>query len=96
MKTITITELRESLNLSHQSGSTWRNIARDYGINVAYIYRLARYDIEPKNAVVRNALGLPKKCFACKRKFRRIIQVKSLWDYPVSLLKFMYLNREEF
>jgi len=91
-----IPNLQKSLNRRHRELKSWRGVSDEYGINVGYIYRLARYGIEPKNAVVRNALGLPKKCFACKRKFRRIIQVKSLWDYPVSLLKFMYLNREEF
>jgi hypothetical protein len=45
---------------SRKHPTTWRAIAACYGVNVRYVYDLAVNGIEPKNYVVRRALGLSR------------------------------------
>jgi len=91
-----IPNLQKSLNRRHRKLKSWRLVAKEYGINVGYIYRLAKQGIEPENPSIRQILGLPLKCPHCQHRLEgQIKHVKSLWDYPVNLLKYMVINREE-
>jgi len=96
-KTYGVSDLQRILNRDHRRLKSWHLVAQDYGVNVGYIYRLAKHGIEPINPSIRQALGLPHKCPTCKRKVKSsVITVRTLADYPVELLKYMILNREEF
>jgi hypothetical protein len=93
----TVLKIQKKLNKRYGELKSWRDVAVEYSLNVGHIYRLAKYGKEPRRADLRRALELPAKCPTCKHRLPGTIKpVKSLWDYPVSLLKFMYLNREEF
>jgi len=61
----TFETLRQSLKAQHDAPdakgkkTSYRKIATKYGVSHAVIHRAAVYGIEPKDAAIRAALGLP-------------------------------------
>ena len=78
-KTITISELQESLNLARSDGLSWRKIAARFGVNVYYVYSLAVHGKEPRGQRIRRIFGLPLICQSCKQRAPRPRPIPPPW-----------------
>lgn len=59
-KTVSLDELKESLLKRNVDGETWADMAREYGVIAAIVWRIAKEGYEPKGIETRRKLGLPE------------------------------------
>lgn len=89
--------IRQRLLKRHERGETWREIAADIGLNVAYVYNFAVHGVEPTEPAVRVKLGLKAKCPRCKR--RVVLAPIRRWHRLSSLNRaqvlYLFEHREE-
>jgi len=58
--TIPLEKLQNMIKEKREQGKTWRDVADDYDVNVAVIWRIYNENYEPKNQEIRKRLGLPE------------------------------------
>jgi hypothetical protein len=108
----TIGNVRRELNkaykrLADQGG--WRAVGREFDIDGAMAFRIARQGYEPHDPKIRTKLGLPTivqvaACPVCgevhvKKSCPHSAisrQPKRIYDWPVERLRWALENREEF
>ena len=52
--------LRKSLVKRNEDGESWAAMGREYDVNPAVLWRIAKEDYNPKKAEIRAKLGLPE------------------------------------
>ncbi len=55
-----LNELRKSLIKRNEDGESWAGMGREYKVNPAVLWRIAKENYNPKKAELRDKLGLPE------------------------------------